>query len=328
MQLIINYPSWIHPEIFPGVPVLGLLRWYGLMYIFAFGTAYFVFMRQVKEGALDTPEYKCTEDDVLSFFFCGILCLILGARIFYTLVYDESGYYWHKPWRIFWPFDESGVFTGFAGMSYHGGFIGGLLGMLLWCTLKHKPVVKWIDVMAVSIPLGFTFGRLGNFFNAELYGRITSVPWGMIFPDADVYSLSLDWVQQIVEKTGLAVPEGASTVILPRHPSQLYEALFEGVGLWAVLWLLRKKKPFDGFMACAYSFFYGAVRFVIEYFREPDEDLGYRIAAVKDAPIYFNVSLLNLSTGQILCLLMMAAGLIAAVVFIVINRRKKSRQSV
>lgn len=327
MQLIINYPSWIHPEIFPGVPVLGLLRWYGLMYIFAFGTAYFVFMRQVKEGALDTPEYKCTEDDVLSFFFCGILCLILGARIFYTLVYDESGYYWHKPWRIFWPFDESGVFTGFAGMSYHGGFIGGLLGMLLWCTLKHKPVVKWIDVMAVSIPLGFTFGRLGNFFNAELYGRITSVPWGMIFPDADVYSLSLDWVQQIVEKTGLAVPEGASTVILPRHPSQLYEALFEGVGLWAVLWLLRKKKPFDGFMACAYSFLYGAVRFVIEYFREPDEDLGYRIAAVKDAPIYFNVSLLNLSTGQILCLLMMAAGLIAAVVFTVINRRKKKAEN-
>ena len=327
MQLIINYPSWIHPEIFPGVPVLGLLRWYGLMYIFAFGTAYFVFMRQVKEGALDTPEYKCTEDDVLSFFFCGILCLILGARIFYTLVYDESGYYWHKPWRIFWPFDESGVFTGFAGMSYHGGFIGGLLGMLLWCTLKHKPVVKWIDVMAVSIPLGFTFGRLGNFFNAELYGRITSVPWGMIFPDADVYSLSLDWVQQIVEKTGLAVPEGASTVILPRHPSQLYEALFEGVGLWAVLWLLRKKKPFDGFMACAYSFLYGTVRFVIEYFREPDEDLGYRIAAVKDAPIYFNVSLLNLSTGQILCLLMMAAGLIAAVVFTVINRRKKKAEN-
>ena len=327
MQLIINYPSWIHPEIFPGVPVLGLLRWYGLMYIFAFGTAYFVFMRQVKEGALDTPEYKCTEDDVLSFFFCGILCLILGARIFYTLVYDESGYYWHKPWRIFWPFDESGVFTGFAGMSYHGGFIGGLLGMLLWCILKHKPVVKWIDVMAVSIPLGFTFGRLGNFFNAELYGRITSVPWGMIFPDADVYSLSLDWVQQIVEKTGLAVPECASTVILPRHPSQLYEALFEGVGLWAVLWLLRKKKPFDGFMACAYSFLYGAVRFVIEYFREPDEDLGYRIAAVKDAPIYFNVSLLNLSTGQILCLLMMAAGLIAAVVFTVINRRKKKAEN-
>ena len=327
MQLIINYPSWIHPEIFPGVPVLGLLRWYGLMYIFAFGTAYFVFMRQVKEGALDTPEYKCTEDDVLSFFFCGILCLILGARIFYTLVYDESGYYWHKPWRIFWPFDESGAFTGFAGMSYHGGFIGGLLGMLLWCTLKHKPVVKWIDVMAVSIPLGFTFGRLGNFFNAELYGRITSVPWGMIFPDADVYSLSLGWVQQIVEKTGLAVPDGTSTVRLPRHPSQLYEALFEGVGLWAVLWLLRKRKPFDGFMACAYSFLYGAVRFVIEYFREPDEDLGYRIAAVKDAPIYFNVSLLNLSTGQILCLLMMAAGLIAAVAFTVINRRKKKAEN-
>ena len=325
MQLVINYPSWIHPEIFPGVPVLGLLRWYGLMYIFAFGTAYLVFMRQVKQGALDTPEYKCTEDDVLSFFFTGILCLILGARIFYTLVYDKSGYYWHKPWRIFWPFDENGVFTGFAGMSYHGGFIGGFLGIILWCRLKHKPLGKWIDVMAVSIPLGFTFGRLGNFFNAELYGRITTVPWGMIFPDADVYSLSLDWVQRIVEKTGLVVPADASTVILPRHPSQLYEALFEGAGLWAVLWLFRKKKPFDGFMACSYCFLYGAVRFVIEYFREPDADLGYRIAAVQDAPIYFNVSLFNLSTGQILCLLMMAAGVLCAVLCAFVDRQKRKQ---
>lgn len=326
MQLAINYPSWIHPEIFPGVPVLGLLRWYGLMYIFAFGTAYFVFMRQVKQGALDTAEYKCTEDDVLSFFFCGILCLILGARIFYTLVYDKSGYYWHKPWRIFWPFDESGAFTGFAGMSYHGGVIGGLLGMLFWCTWKKKPIGKWIDVMAVSIPLGFTFGRLGNFFNAELYGRITTVPWGMVFPDADKYSMSLDWVQRVVAESGLVVPPGEATVVLPRHPSQLYEALFEGVALWAVLWLLRKKKPFDGFMGCAYTFLYGAIRFVIEYFREPDADLGYRIAAVQDAPIYFNVSLFNLSTGQILCLIMMAAGILSAVLCGIIDKRKKSAQ--
>ncbi|MBO6100170.1 MAG: prolipoprotein diacylglyceryl transferase, partial [Spirochaetaceae bacterium] len=293
-----------------------------------FGTAYFVFMKQVKQGALDTAEYKCSEDYVLSFFFCGILCLILGARIFYTLVYDKSGYYWHKPWRIFWPFDESGEFTGFAGMSYHGGVIGGLFGMLFWCTWKKKPIGKWVDTMAVSIPLGFTFGRLGNFFNAELYGRITAVPWGMVFPDADKYSLSLDWVQAIVAKTGLAVPDGASTVILPRHPSQLYEALFEGVALWAVLWLLRKKKPFDGFMGCAYTFLYGAIRFVIEYFREPDADLGYRIVAVQDAPIYFNVSLFNLSTGQILCLIMMAAGILSAVLCGIIDKRKKNRQSV
>ena len=152
------------------------------------------------------------------------------------------------------------------------------------------------------------------------------MPWGMVFPDADKYSLSLDWVQAIVAKTGLAVPDGASTVILPRHPSQLYEALFEGVALWAVLWLLRKKKPFDGFMGCAYTFLYGAIRFVIEYFREPDADLGYRIAAVQDAPIYFNVSLFNLSTGQILCLIMMAAGILSAVLCAIIDKCKKNAQ--
>lgn len=323
MQLVINYPSWIHPEIFPGVPVLGLLRWYGLMYVVAFATAYLVFMKQVKQGALDTDDYKCIDDDVLSFFFCGILCLIMGARIFYTLVYDKSGYYWHKPWRIFWPFDESGTFTGFAGMSYHGGFIGGLLGMIIWCVWHHKPIGKWVDVMSASIPLGYTFGRLGNFFNAELYGRITTAPWGMVFPDADRYSLSLDWVQKVIEKTNLAVPAGASTVILPRHPSQLYEALFEGLFIWAVLWFLRKKKPFDGFIGCSYCVLYGLVRFVIEYFREPDADLGYRVAAVSDAPIYFNVSLFNLSTGQILCAFMIGSGLLIMAVCAFIDYRKK-----
>jgi len=327
MQLVINYPSWIHPEIFPFIPFLSFLRWYGLMYIFSFGTAYFVFMKQVKQGALDTEDYKCTDDDVASFFFCGILCLVLGARIFYTLVYDASKYYWHKPWMIFWPFDEYGNFTGLAGMSYHGGFIGGLLGVLFWCIWKRKPIGKWVDVIAVSIPLGYPFGRLGNFFNAELYGRITTVPWGMIFPDADRYSLSLEWVQKIVAETGIVVPSGASTVILPRHPSQLYEAFFEGIFLWGVLWLLRKKKPFDGFLGCLYCILYGAIRFVLEYFREPDVDLGYRVAAVADAPIYLNVSIFNLSTGQLLCLFMVASGLLCMAFCAFFDKQKNKTKS-
>ena len=126
--LFINYPSWIHPEIFPGVPVLGLLRWYGLMYILAFGTAYILLSKVRKEGALDTKNYAATEDDLFSFIATGIIFLLLGARIVSALVYDTSGLYRRKPWLIFWPFSESGKFTGLAGMSYHGGFIGGLLG--------------------------------------------------------------------------------------------------------------------------------------------------------------------------------------------------------
>ena len=132
--LYIQYPSWIHPEIFPGVPFLSLLRWYGLMYIFAFTTAYFVLKKQVKEGVLNTEGYEATEDDIFSFIACGIVFLLIGARVFSTLVYDTSGLYLRKPWLIFWPFDtETHRFTGLAGMSYHGGFIGGLIGMIVWC---------------------------------------------------------------------------------------------------------------------------------------------------------------------------------------------------
>ena len=195
--LYINFPKWIHPEIFPGIPVLGLLRWYGLMYIFAFATAYLVLKRERKEGLLDTTEQKATEDDIFSFITFGIIFLLLGARIFSTLVYDTSGLYWKKPWLIFWPFDtETKQFTGLAGMSYHGGFIGGLIGMIVWCVIHKRPVWKWIDAMVVAIPLGYTFGRLGNFMNGELYGRITTVPWGMVFPRAERFSYSINWVQE------------------------------------------------------------------------------------------------------------------------------------
>ena len=111
MPLYINYPSWIHPEIFPGVPFLGLLRWYGLMYVFAFGTAFLVLSKLVKEGALNTPDYTVNEDDLFGFFATGIIFLLIGARIFSTLIYDTSGLYWKKPWLIFWPFDEAGNLT-------------------------------------------------------------------------------------------------------------------------------------------------------------------------------------------------------------------------
>jgi len=163
MLLYIQYPSWIHPEIFPHVPVLGLLRWYGLMYVFAFGTAFFILKKVMNEGMLNSKSFTATEDDIFSFIGTGIIFLLVGARVFSALVYDTSGMYRRMPWLIFWPFDTRGHFTGLAGMSYHGGFIGGLCGMIFWCVRRKQPVFKWVDAMVTAIPLGYTFGRLGNF---------------------------------------------------------------------------------------------------------------------------------------------------------------------
>lgn len=323
MPLAINYPSWIHPEIFPNVPILSLLRWYGLMYVFAFGTAFFIMRHLMKKGVLNTKDYTATEDDLFSFFTTGIIFLLIGARVFSTLVYDTSGLYRQKPWLIFWPFNESGQFTGLAGMSYHGGFIGGLIGMIVWCLWKKRPVLQWIDAMVIAIAAGYTFGRLGNFLNGELFGRVTTMPWGMIFPNAQKFSASIPWVQEIATQAGIVIEEGQRLVNLPRHPSQLYEAFFEGIVLCAILWLCLKRKPFDGFLTSLYTIGYGFFRFIIEYFREPDIDLGYRIATVEDAPTYLNLSLLNISTGQIFCLGMIIAGVIAMIVFYILAKRKK-----
>ena len=327
--LYINYPSWIHPQIFPGIKFLGLLRWYGLMYVFAFGTAYWVLSKLFKEGALDspsqatasTPAGKASEDDVFSFIATGIVFLLIGARVFSTLIYDTTGLYWKKPWLIFWPFDADGNFTGLAGMSYHGGFIGGLIGMIVWCRVHKKPFWKWCDAMCVAIPLGYTFGRLGNFLNGELYGRITTAPWGMVFPAAEKFSASKAWVIDFAQKIGMDIA-GKNLVNLPRHPSQLYEALFEGVILWSILWFMRKQKKFDGQLGLSYACGYGFFRFFIEYFREPDADIGYRIAKDASAPLYTNTSLLNFSTGQILCFLMVAGSVITMVILGIRSKNK------
>lgn len=323
--LYINYPSWIHPEIFPNVPVLGLLRWYGLMYIFAFVTAFIVLRKEKNEGALNTADYIATDDDIFSFIACGIIFLLIGARVFSTLVYDTSGKYLKAPWLIFWPFDsETKKFTGLAGMSYHGGFIGGLIGTLFWCIRNKKPLWKWIDAIVVAIPAGYTFGRIGNFLNGELYGRITTMPWGVVFPRAETFSSSLEWVRSFAGECSLYVSETTKLVNLPRHPSQLYESFFEGIVVFLILWNLRKKKPFDGFLTALYSISYGVVRFIIEYFREPDSDLGYRISKGSGEILYRNTSLLNISTGQVLCFLMILAGLIFMAVMWFVNKKKEN----
>lgn len=318
--LYINYPSWIHPEIFHGIPFLELIRWYGLMYVFAFVFAYLVLRKLSKEGFLLSPGIKTTDDDITSFISTGILFLLIGARVFSTLVYNQydpsnpySINYWKKPWLIFWPFDTMGNFTGLAGMSYHGGVIGGALGVFIWTKIHKRSFLQWADAICIAIPCGYTFGRLGNFLNGELYGRITTMPWGMIFPSAERFSANIPWVKEFAQKIALQIP-ASGLVNLPRHPSQLYEALFEGVFLFLIMWLLRKKNPFRGFFTSFYITGYGLVRFIIEYFRMPDVDIGFRLTPTHDSFIYKNTSLLNISTGQILCFIMILVGLTLGIV--------------
>ncbi len=172
-------------------------------------------------------------------------------------------------------------------------------------------VFQIADLGVAGIPLGYTFGRLGNFINGELWGRVTSVSWGMIFPYAPSMPTNLEWVRNLADKTGLSY-SGISAVNLPRHPSQLYEAFFEGIFLWAIIWFIfRKRKNFDGFLLGIYLIGYGIVRFFIEYFREPDRDLGF---------VFFKFSM-----GQILCFLMILLGIV--ILFYAKTKNKNLEQS-
>lgn len=182
-----------------------------------------------------------SDDDVLDLVLVGVIGLVLGARIGYVLFYGAGGY-WSDPASIlaFWD----------GGMSFHGGLVGILLAGWLFARRKGISVLRLYD-LAVGAPLGIFFGRLANFVNGELWGRPTDLPWGVVFPDA---------------------PGSA-----PRHPSQLYEAALEGLVLFAILWLLSRKKRGDGFMIGTLLGLYGVFRIVVEFFREPDIQLGYVI---------------------------------------------------
>jgi len=310
MLLSVNFPSWLKPEIIPGLP----LRWYGLMYILAFGTAFLLYRRQVRER-----RFPMSDEQLYSLFTWGILGLLLGARLFSALIYSGDKYL-RQPWLIFWPF-ENGRFTGFMGMSYHGGAFAGLLAVVIFSRVKRISFREIGDMYAASIPLGYTFGRLGNFINAELYGRVTTSPPGMVFPHAAPLPASEAWVREVAEKTGVAVT--GAFVNLPRHPSQLYEMIFEGIILWAIIWFFRNRKPFKGFLVGLYFLGYGLFRFFIEYFREPDEDLGYRIEFIKtNLPAAYAHPPLSFTTGQILCFAMIAFG----VVWLIVTSRMPNRE--
>jgi len=259
-----HLPQHISPVIFE----IGWFRlqYYGLMYIVAFALTYFLVLYRVKHE----ERFGFSKDQVNDLTTYAILGLIIGARLGYVLFYNLS-YYMRHPLEIILPFSFSNgfTFTGISGMSYHGGLIGILL-LVFWYIRKAK--LEYWDVMDLYVPvvpLGYTFGRLGNFINGELFGRTTTSAIGMYFPQA---------------------PEKVL-----RHPSQLYEAFFEGVFLFLLLWSIRKFKVPKGAMLALYVIGYGTVRFVIEFFREPDSHLGFILS--------------SFSMGQILCALMIAGGI-------------------
>jgi phosphatidylglycerol---prolipoprotein diacylglyceryl transferase len=305
MMAFINYPEWINPVIIPGLP----FHWYGMMYLLAFGTTYILFKYQIKKDSI-----TMSDDDVVNLFFWTILGLILGARVFSTLVYDTSGIYWQKPWLIFWPFNSQMQMVGLQGMSYHGGLIGAISGLYIYIRIKKFSFLKTADLFVAGIPLGYTFGRLGNFINGELWGRVTDTKWGMIFPHATPISTKAEGVIQLADKLGIS-HSGMIAINLPRHPSQLYEAFFEGIFLWAVIWFFfRRFKKYNGLLLSVYLIGYGLIRFVIEYFREPDSDIGFVI--------------LNFSMGQLLCFLMIITGILVLFFSSKIKEKPKQEQDI
>lgn len=315
MIAFIEYPHWLKPEIIPGFP---LFRWYGLMYFVAFAVTYVLFKYQVKERAL-----PISQDNIVNWFYWTILGMLLGARIFGTVVYDPTGIYLRQPWLIFWPFRE-GRFVGFQGMSYHGGLIGAMIGSYLYCRRGRLNFLQICDIASAGIPLGYTFGRLGNFINGELWGRISTAPWAMMFPHAPRFPVKVDWVLETARKAGIEITPATRYVNLPRHPSQLYEAFFEGIVLWLFLWfVVRKRKRFNGQVFSTYIMGYGFVRFFIEYFREPDEGIGFPISFTGgDSPLYLTASPWDFSTGQILCFLMILGG---AALYLIMRHRSRRR---
>ena len=241
------------------------LRYYSLMYLVAFAVVYFLTTYRIKN-----ENYEYNAEILQDYLVWAMLGVILGGRFGYALFYN-FGYYVRHPLEIILPFDFSNGFrfVGISGMSYHGGLIGVILVSVFFCRKYRINFWQFGDLLCPGIPLGYMFGRIGNFINGELYGRITTMPWGMYFP--------LDSTQSL------------------RHPSQLYEAFFEGIVLFIFLWWMRKKKLFDGFLIGLYICGYGLVRFFIEFFREPDYQLGFVLGFM--------------SMGQVLCLLMMATGI-------------------
>lgn len=275
----------IHPQIDPVALHLGPLaiRWYGLMYLVAFlGTAGLWSWRQRNRS----PHWEdWQKQDLEEVLWYGALGVVLGGRFGYALLY-QSGFYWSHPIEIF------KVWKG--GMSFHGGLLG-VAFALAWYAKRHQRLWWSVcDWLAPLVPFGLAMGRLGNFINGELWGRVTQpYAWSMIFPQARAEDML--WLQE----QGSAVDPLFWRIFqtqggLPRHPSQLYELLLEGVLLFALLWRFSAKPRPAGAVSAFFLLGYGVLRFLVEFTRAPDAFLGLLYG--------------QLSLGQWLCLPMIAVG--------------------
>ena len=229
-------------------------RWYGFMYVVSFVMANFLFKVLVSRGFFKVSKEKI--DGLMTILLIG---MFLGARLTYVFVYNWS-YYSENLSELL------SVWKG--GLSFHGGLLGIFVGCCVFAKRNHISWLQMADVAALGIAPGLFFGRMGNFINGELYGRVTDSPLGMIFPAGGPY---------------------------PRHPSQLYEGLLEGIVLSCILWFLLGKVKYYGILASTFLLGYGVFRFGIEFFREPDVQLGYYLGGTT-------------TMGQILCTLMVIGG--------------------
>ena len=211
------------------------IRWYGLMYLLAFVLVVVLGRKRARQNLL-TGWHPRDIDDML---FYGVLGVILGGRLGYVLFYKPIHYLVH-------PLEILQVWQG--GMSFHGGFLGVLIALWFYARKRRRHWLDVTDFVAPLCPLGLAAGRLGNFINGELVGRVTDAPWGMVFPQVDN---------------------------LPRHPSQLYELGLEGILLFVILWSYASRHRPMGAVSGLFLLGYGTLRFAAEYTREPDNFLGY-----------------------------------------------------
>ena len=230
-----------YPDLNPVAVRLGPLaiHWYGIMYGLAFLIGYVLLRRRVRSAPYsDEPAWSA--DDVASLIFHGVAGVLLGGRLGYVLFYKPAFYATH-------PLDIVKLWDG--GMSFHGGAIGVVLALWWFARHQHRPFLQVSDLLVPVVPIGLGLGRIGNFINGELWGRPAdpSLPWAMVFPQVDN---------------------------TPRHPSQLYELLLEGVLLFTLLALYSRRRPPMGCLSAAFLVGYGVMRFTAEHFREPDSFLG------------------------------------------------------
>lgn len=240
------------------------VHWYGIMYAAALLSAIFVAKWIIKKDNLPIKNELFD-----SYIWWAEIGVILGARIGYVLFYDtHTTYYLTHPWQIFNPY-INGVYAGISGMSYHGAFIGFILASYLFC--KRNKVSFWFlaDIAVLGVSAGYVLGRIGNFVNQELVGRVSDVPWA-------------------INVNGVL-----------RHPSQLYEAVLEGLLVFIILYFYRKRKSFDGELAIMYGVLYSIMRIVAEFFREPDLQLGFLYSNWLTMGILISMGSLILSLGAL-----------------------------